>query len=179
MLIKICGITSPEMAKKVAASGVDYIGLLFTKHSPRQIDIATAKSICAAVKNYPTQVVGVFFDETPEQIAKIDAELNLDVIQLHGDLPRSAVASFVHKPIIYVADGSRLPEVLNPVKDFILYEKIKPQLDSKFRYFIAGSIDKDNVIELINQYNPSGIDLSSGVESIRGVKDFVKIRVIN
>ena len=42
MLIKICGITTPEMARKVAASGADYIGLLFTSHSPRQIDLDTA-----------------------------------------------------------------------------------------------------------------------------------------
>lgn len=176
MLIKICGITTPEMAKKVAASGVDYIGLLFTSHSPRQIDLATAKEICAAVKDYSTQVVGVFFDETPEQITAIDAALNLDVIQLHGDLPRSGVAKFVHKPIIYVADGKDLPESLNPAKDFLLYEKTEPQTESKFRFFIAGGIDKNNVDELITKYKPHGIDLSSGVEITRGVKDFHKIR---
>lgn len=176
MLVKICGITTPEMAKKVAASGVDYIGLLFTSHSPRQIDIATAKSIISAVKDYPTKVVGVFFDETPEQVAKIDAELNLDVIQLHGDLPRSGIVKFASKPIIYVADGKDLPDVLNPTKDFILYEKIEPQTNSKFRFFIAGGIDKDNVSQLIDKYQPDGVDLSSGVEIERGKKDFHKIR---
>lgn len=176
MLIKICGITTPEMAKKVAASGVDYIGLLFTSHSPRQIDLATAKEICAAVKDYSTQVVGVFFDETPEQITAIDAALNLDVIQLHGDLPRSGVTKFAHKPIIYVADGKDLPESLNPAKDFLLYEKTEPQTANRFRFFIAGGVDKNNVGELITKYKPHGVDLSSGVEITRGVKDFHKIR---
>ncbi len=176
MLIKICGITTPEMAKKVAASGVDYIGLLFTKHSPRQINIQTAKEICDAVKNYPTKVVGVFFDETPEEIAKIDAKLNLDVIQLHGDLPRGGVGKFIHKPIIYVADGKTLPDVLSPAKDFILYEKFEPEQNSPFRFFIAGGIDKDNVSGLIAKHKPHGVDLSSGVEIERGKKDYHKIR---
>lgn len=176
MLIKICGITTPEMAKKVAASGVDYIGLLFTKHSPRQIDLEIAKDIIDAVKDYPTQVVGVFFDETPEQITQINNELNLDVIQLHGDLPRSGVAKFIAKPIIYVADGKELPKELDSAKDFILYEKIEPPKDSKFRFFIAGGIDKDNALPLINEHQPHGVDLSSGVEVERGKKDFHKIR---
>lgn len=175
MLIKICGITTPEMAKKVAASGVDYIGLLFTEHSPRQIDIPTAKAICDVVKDYPTKVVGVFFDETPEQIAQIDAQLSLDVIQLHGDLPRSGVAKFTHKPIIYVADGNPLPDMLNHGKDFLLYEKIEPQ-KTAFRFFVAGGIDKDNVQTQIDKYQPDGVDLSSGVEIERGKKDFAKIR---
>lgn len=176
MLIKVCGITTPEMAKKVAASGVDYIGLLFTAKSPRQIDLIRAKEICTAVKDYPTLVVGVFFDETIDEIKKIDDELNLDVLQLHGDLPRSGVAQFVNKPIIYVADGNPLPECLDAAKDFILYEGVDPQKNNNFRYFIAGSIDKDNVSSKIREYNPDGVDLSSGVESSRGVKDFGKIR---
>ena len=176
MLIKICGITTPEIAKKVAASGVDYIGLLFTSKSPRQIDLVAAKEICAAVKDYPTKVVGVFFDETLEQIKAIDAALNLDVIQLHGDLPRSCVREFSHKPIIYVADGKELPDVLNPAKDFILYENITPAANTGFRYFIAGGIDKENVLSKVAESNPAGVDLSSGVEIERGKKDFNKIR---
>lgn len=175
MLIKICGVTTPEMAQKVAASGVDYIGLLFTEHSPRQINIDTAKLIIDSVKDYPTQVVGVFFDETPAQIAQIDEKLGLDVIQLHGDLPRNGVKNFTQKPIIYVADGNDLPEVLNPTKDFILYEDIAPK-PTEFRYFIAGGIDKDNVTGLIDKHSPHGVDLSSGVEIKRGEKDFNKIR---
>lgn len=178
MLIKICGITTAEMAKKVAASGADYIGLLFTAHSPRQIDVATAKEICAAVADYPTKVVGVFFDETLEQIEAIDNQLNLDLLQLHGDSPRQALAALQtrNKPIIYVADGNELPASLNPAHDFILYEKITPPSNSQFRFFLAGGIDKNNVLAKIDEFSPAGIDLSSGVESSRGVKDYAMIR---
>ncbi len=186
MLVKICGITTPEMAQKVAASGADYIGLLFTAHSPRQIDIATAKAICAAVKDYPTQVVGVFFDETQEQIETIDNQLNLDVLQLHGDSPRRALSALQirNKPIIYVADGNPLPASLNPAQDFVLYEKEldsclrrndKP-FDKQFRFFLAGAIDKNNVLAKIAEFSPDGVDLSSGVESSRGVKDYGMVR---
>lgn len=178
MLIKICGITTAEMAKKVAASGADYIGLLFTAHSPRQIDVATAKEICAAVADYPTKVVGVFFDETLEQIEAIDNQLNLDLLQLHGDSPRQALAALQtrNKPIIYVADGNELPASLNPAHDFILYEKITSPSNSQFRFFLAGGIDKNNVLAKIDEFSPAGIDLSSGVESTRGVKDYAMIR---
>ena len=176
MLVKICGITTPEMARKVAASGADYIGLLFTSYSPRQIDLDTARQICEAVKDYPTQVVGVFFDETLEQIKAIDAALNLDVIQLHGDLPRASINEFTHKPIIYVADGKELPSCLDPAKDLVLYEKIALPSHSEFRFFIAGGLDQSNVLARIAEANPDGVDLSSGVESSRGVKDFGKIR---
>ena len=178
MLVKICGITTPEMAQQVAASGVDYIGLLFTKHSPRQIDIATAKEICQAVAKYPTQVVGVFFDETAEQIIEINQALNLDLLQLHGEAPRSALPQLIalNKPIIYVADGKDLPSELNPVNDFILYENITPPTNSDFRCFIAGGISKDNVLPKITELAPDGVDLSSGVESSRGIKDYPMIR---
>jgi phosphoribosylanthranilate isomerase len=177
MLVKICGIKTPEMARKVAASGVDFIGLLFTSYSPRQIDLATAKEICKIVKDYPTKVVGVFFDESLEQIQAINNELDLDLLQLHGDLPRSFCGQLSEiKPIIYVADGNPLPVSLDPLHDYLLYEKIEPELNNKFRYFIAGSLDKDNVLNKIEKYQPDGVDLSSGVESSRGVKDYGKIR---
>lgn len=186
MLVKICGITTPEMAQKLAASGADYIGLLFTAHSPRQIDLATAKQICEVVKDYPTQVVGVFFDETLEQIEAIDNQLSLDLLQLHGDSPRQALSALQkrNKPIIYVAETKELPNSLNPATDFILYENDldsclrrndKP-FDSQFRYFIAGGIDKDNVLARIAESAPHGVDLSSGVEKTRGVKDYGMIR---
>lgn len=177
MLVKICGIKTSDMARKAAASGVDFIGLLFTAYSPRQIDLAAAKEICIVLRNYPTKIVGVFYDETLDEIKTIVNELDLDLIQLHGDLPRRFGPDLAMiKPIIYVVDGKELPTYLDPAKDFLLYEKFEPELNSKFRYFIAGGIDKDNVREYISKYQPHGIDLSSGVESSRGVKDYAKIR---
>lgn len=176
MLVKICGITTADMARKVAASGVDFIGLLFTAHSPRKIDLTTAKSICAALRGSATQVVGVFFDETLAQIQQIDGELDLDILQLHGDIPRQALEQLRHKAIIYVADNKPLPAALDPAKDFILYEQLAPPATSKFRYLLAGGLDKDNVLARIASAAAAGVDLSSGVESSRGVKDFAKIR---
>ena len=177
MLVKICGIKSAEMARKVAASGVDFIGLLFTSHSPRQVDMATAKEICAVVKDYGSKVVGVFFDEDAQEIQAIVDYLGLEVIQLHGDLPRASGPHFAGKQqIIYVADNQPLPDYLDLARDFILYEKCAIDATCHLRYFIAGGINKDNVLDLIAQKNPQGVDLSSGVESSRGVKDYGKIR---
>jgi tryptophan synthase beta subunit len=176
MLVKICGITTVEMARKVAASGVDFIGLLFTKHSLRQINVVQAKAIMAAVKEYTTQVVGVFFDEDQEQILELDRQLNFDALQLHGDAPRAALLQLQHKPIIYVATESALPQVLNPAKDYLLYERSAPLGHQDFRFFIAGGLNLDNVHQKINAVNPDGIDLSSGVESAPGIKDYKLVR---
>ncbi|MEN9946025.1 MAG: N-(5-phosphoribosyl)anthranilate isomerase [Pseudomonadota bacterium] len=176
MLIKICGITSVEMARKVAASGVDFIGLLFTSKSPRQIDLSMGKAIIEAIRPYPTKAVGVFFDETIEQILAIEQQLDLDYLQLHSDLARSGLSQLRYKPLIYVATNAELPQELDPSQDFILYENILPPSNSQFRYFIAGGINQENVKQRINQTNPNGVDLSSGVEIIRGQKDYNKIR---
>ena len=101
----------------------------------------------------------------------------MEVIQLHGDLPRAAVADFAAtKQIIYVPCDENIPSCLDSAKDYLLYEHVTVPKNISFRYFIAGGLDKENVLARIASNQPDGVDLSSGVESIRGVKDFGKIR---
>jgi phosphoribosylanthranilate isomerase len=181
MLIKICGLTSVDTAAMAAKSGADYIGLLFSACSPRQINLDTAREITKAVREAGSEVVAVFVDESLEQLEQIAITLDLKLIQLHGDKVRAFCDVLANKyQIIYVADGKELPASLNPNKDFIMYDNktsTYPEVTNKqkFRYFVAGNLSTDNIQDVINIIKPNGVDLSSSVESSKGIKDIKKI----
>lgn len=184
MLIKICGLTNPETAAKAAIAGADYIGLLFSACSSRQINLEVAKAITDEVRTAGSDVVGVFVDEDLEQIIQIAKHLDLKVIQLHGDKVRKFCDLLAAKyQIIYVVDGNSLPDSLDSYKDFLLYDNkssLYPELEAKqkFRYFVAGNLSVSNIEEVISKTKPNGIDLSTGVESALAVKDIDKIRAV-
>ncbi|MBS0625712.1 MAG: tryptophan synthase subunit beta [Verrucomicrobia bacterium] len=173
MLIKICGLTDPETAYETALLGADYIGLLFSDLSPRKVDLENARRIADGARRGGAQVVGVFADETLERILHISEELKLEIVQLHGDVPRAA-ADLLPMTKIYVADGKPLPVSLHPDRDFLLFEnqKIEPQ---GFRFFIAGKLNSENVSAKIGESRPHGVDVSSGVEKSLAEKDLQKI----
>lgn len=172
MFIKICGLTDPETAQFAVKRGVSYIGLLFSNLSPRKIDLETARAIVKAVRQEGGEPVGVFADETLEEILAISSALDLKLVQLHGDNPRKACP---HLPMakIYVADGNPLPN-LDPKRDFLLFENAF-QDPQGFRFFIAGGLNIENVSAAIEKHRPFGVDLSSGVEERLGVKNRGKI----
>jgi phosphoribosylanthranilate isomerase len=175
MLVKICGLTNPETAKLAAINGADYIGLLFSSVSPRQVSIDTGVAIAKAARSGGAEVVGVFVDESFDEMQDIIERLNLKVVQLHGDKVRDFCEKLDPKlHIIYVVNDKPLPANLDVSRDFLLFEKITPYT-TPFRFFIAGAIDIHNVQDKINTYHPDGVDLSSGVEISRGVKDSKKI----
>lgn len=83
--VKICGVTTPDDARLVAAAGADAVGLNFVMGSPRQLDRERAASVAAAL---PAGVlrVGVFAGAQPDEIAQVVEEVGLDAVQLHGHL---------------------------------------------------------------------------------------------
>ena len=175
MLVKICGLTDPTTARLAAINGADYIGLLFSSVSPRKISVDTGVEIARAARQGGAEPVAVFVDESFEQMQEIIARLELKVVQLHGDKVRAVSTRLDPQlQIIYVADGKPLPINLDPSRDFLLFEKIQVE-QSPFRFFIAGGLDIHNVQEKIDLYQPNGVDLSSGVEVSKGVKDLNKI----
>lgn len=182
MLIKICGLTDAKTAEQAAKSGADYIGLLFSACSSRQITLEVATEITHVTRAAGSDVVAVFVDESLEQIEQIVTHLSLNIIQLHGDKVRGFCDKLATKyQIIYVADGNPIPNCLDPYKDFIMYDNkasIYPELKNKqeFRYFVAGNLSIDNVEEVMDSTSPNGVDLSSSVESAPATKDIEKIR---
>ncbi|MDQ5921360.1 MAG: tryptophan synthase beta chain [Pseudomonadota bacterium] len=185
MLIKICGVTNPHIARLSAINGADYIGLLFSSVSPRQINLDTAIPVCRAARDAGAEVVGVFVDEDFDQIQNIIDVLDLKLIQLHSDKVRAVCNLFDPKlQIIYVLSQEikmqPLPSNLDSQKDFLLFENCSPfefndSSIKSFRYFIAGGLGYDNVEDAISKYSPNGVDLSSRLESDLGVKDSQKV----
>lgn len=176
MLIKICGVTDPFIAKEAALSGAQLIGLLFSKQSPRFVSLQEAKQIAQATLEGGAEVVGVFVNEDLEAILSLVQALNLQYVQLHGDIPRQACQALPSAlRIIYVADGKPLPKRLDPRKDFLLFEKSEPDPQG-FRFFVAGGLNPDNVKRCIQSLKPDGVDVSSGIESSLAKKDPIKIR---
>lgn len=175
MLIKICGLTNPITAKQTAINGANYIGLLFSKVSPRQVTIDDAVIIVDAIRSVGAEAVGVFVDEEFDEMLDIINRLNLKIVQLHRDKVRSYCNKLDPKlKIIYVVDDKPLPDNLDCTRDFLLFENMLPY-ETAFKFFIAGALDISNVQDKINRYHPHGVDLSSGVESSLGVKDIKKI----
>ncbi len=86
MLVKVCGLTSVDDAIVCAAAGADWIGLNFHPPSPRCIDLGLARDIIATLPP-SAQPVGLFVDRSPAEVAQVAAELDLRVVQLHGDEP--------------------------------------------------------------------------------------------
>lgn len=89
--IKICGITCVEDARVAADAGADAIGLNFYRKSPRFVSLEAAQAIAHALDNGPL-LVGVFVNESPEEITRLVAEVPLGAVQLHGDESPAFVA---------------------------------------------------------------------------------------
>ena len=185
MLIKICGLTDPKTAYATAQKGADFIGLLFSKKSVRYVDLSLAKEIATAAREGGAEIVGVFVDESLEQLLKITRELGLKIVQLHGPVREFCDCLPQDLQIIYVADGLPLPPTLDPKKDFLLFEKTAIKgtgcqtpgrgKHENFRFFIAGGLKPDTVGSHIQEHSPHGVDVSSGVESMLRIKDLQKI----
>lgn len=175
MLIKICGLTDVKTARETSIAGADYIGLLFSKVSPRQIDLSLAEEITKVSRLGGAEVVAVFVDESLEEMLNIINVLDLKVVQLHGDKVRALCDKLPsYLQIIYVVNDKDLPSSLDPNKDFLLYEKLTP-VKTEFRYFVAGKLNVENVTQYIQEYKPQGVDVSSGVESSLAKKDINKV----
>lgn len=190
MLVKICGITSLETARTVCESGADFIGFVFTPSKRRiaPIDAAhIAAQLPATIKK-----VGVFVDESKENIEFIAEKVGLDYIQLHGT-ESPAFAKALSLPVIkaFPIDEVNRKEIENYPCDYYLVDSPVKQLrggsgevfDWKVlndlqvnheKLILAGGLSASNIQEAIQNVQPIGVDVSSGVET-DGIKDCKKI----
>lgn len=192
MKVKICGITHIDSALCAVEHGADALGFVFAK-SKRRISPAKAKEIIAELPEHILKV-GVFVNETRENIEKIATEAGLTAIQLHGDEPPKFCQGF-DLPVIKALSISSHEDLT--AKD--LYECDYLLLDSPVgkyrggngisfdwsllqeeklrgkRIILAGGLTAENVSEAITIAKPYMVDVSSGVET-DGKKDLHKIR---
>ena len=191
--VKICGITRAEDAVAVVQSGADALGLVFYPKSPRCVDSARARLIAESVSPFVT-VVGLFVNTTPEAIYEIIASVPLGLLQFHGDEDNATCKSFGLPFIKSIAMRDGI-DVLSRMEHYpdaagFLLDAWQPQshggggatfdwqyiTESSSRPLIlAGGLTPDNVTVAINTSRPYAVDVSSGVESGKGIKSAAKI----
>lgn len=191
--IKICGLRSLDDIVIANKYQPDYIGFIFA-NSKRKVDKKTALNLKTEL-DHSIQAVGVFVNEPIENIIQLCQEHIIDIIQLHGDEDEEyidQIRSNISNPIIKAVKVSKeigfLPSY-SYTTDFLLYDTVvKDQfggsgisfnhsiLTNQINpFFLAGGLDKENVVNAIKMCNPYCVDVSSGVET-DGIKDEIKIR---
>ncbi len=182
MVVKICGITNRDDAMAAVEYGAGALGFIFYPKSPRH---ATAEMLAPWIGEIPAGVlkVGVFVDEAPDRIEALAAEVGLDVAQLHG-----AETPAQHPRNLIIWKGMRVRDGILPSTDYpadaILLDgpgngrtfdwSLAKQLQRPF--VLAGGLTPENVREAIEQTNPYGVDIASGIESVPGRKDHTRMK---
>lgn len=178
MKVKICGVTNPKDADFAASAGADYIGVNFSKKSKRKVTLTQAKEIYSAIQDKSTELVGVFVDETAEEILTICNETNINTIQLHGNRAREQIRYLRDVYTIFYAvpnveDEFRYdPALRNQI--ILLFDNQRAGSGEMFNWgkfmppkrpwILAGGLNKENVGDAIQLLHPYMVDVASGVE---------------
>lgn len=175
-LLKLCGIRSMEAAQLCEELGVDMIGLNFVPRSRRRVELKLAKQITDICKNIIT--VGVFENQSAEEVNRIAKESGVKTIQLSGhetDLDKYRL------PIIKTlrTNENSPAEAFMTILDSAIAGSGKQinqnQIALNQPSLIAGGVDEERAKQLIKDKKPLGIDTASGIET-NGQVDFVKIK---
>lgn len=182
--VKICGLSTIEAVETAVSAGADYIGFVFAP-SKRQVTLEKAtelaKLIPAGVKK-----VGVFVSPSRAQLLEAIEKVDLDLVQVHGqvaadlfeDLPCASIQA------VQVGGDGHVP---SSQADYLLFDAPVAGSGQTFDWgqldtaeldqpiFIAGGLNEDNVAKAIQYFTPYAVDVSSGVET-DGQKDQEKIR---
>jgi len=193
--VKICGITRVQDALRCAELGADAIGCVFYPKSPRHLSRDQARDICAATPDH-VKTVGVFVDETFSSIMAYVEYCHLSTVQLHGKEPPELVRRLrrenIHVLKALFADGyptfDDAPKY--PASAFLVecgrgkhpggnalawnWEAAK-NFGKEYPLILAGGLDPENVVPAVQMSAPWAVDVSSGVESAPGRKDFSKV----
>lgn len=187
--VKICGITRVEDALHAAAEGVDAIGLVFYEKSPRFVALSQAAEICKKIPAFVT-TVALFKDAHADEIHQTLAEVQIDLLQFHGSESGEFCRQF-DKPYIKALGMAGETSVPKRVEEFndargLLLDGHAPGADGgtgqslewsiiptdpEYPLILAGGLDANNVAEAIRIVKPYAVDVSSGVESAKGIKD--------
>jgi phosphoribosylanthranilate isomerase len=200
VLVKICGLSTPPTLDATIAAGADLAGFVFFAKSPRHIDLDTARALGEQAAGR-IQKVALTVDADDAALAEIVAALRPDMLQLHGhESPErvGAVKARFGLPVIKAIGVASAADVAaarsyDGVADWLLFDA-KPAPDatvpggagvvfdwellrniSAAKWMLSGGLDPENVAAALGQTQAPAVDVSSGVESARGVKDAGKI----
>ena len=192
--IKICGLRDREHAQIAAHAGADAIGMVFYEPSPRYVDVATARDICLALPPFMSRV-GLLVNAKPQQIEAILQKVPLSLLQFHGDEDNAMCQQFgmpfikalrVQEGMDIEAEMARFPDACGFLLDAyhpqhyggsgVCFDWQQFPHSAEQPITLAGGLTPDNVGDAVHTLTPYAVDVSSGVEREKGVKDATKIR---
>ncbi|RIK91689.1 MAG: phosphoribosylanthranilate isomerase [Burkholderiales bacterium] len=183
--IKFCGIVDARDARDAVALGVDAIGLVFYPRSPRALDPAHAAGIRRALPSY-VAAVGLFVDARPDEVRRVAGAVGLDTLQFHGnESPDECEASTPAGVRWWRA--VRMRAEVDLLESFVCFERAEALLLDSFSpayggsgtafdwslipaqrplpIVLSGGLSPDNVADAIEQVQPNGVDVSSGIQA--------------
>ncbi|HEY3847123.1 MAG TPA: phosphoribosylanthranilate isomerase [Acetobacteraceae bacterium] len=194
--VKICGINDAAAFDAAVAAGADYVGLVFFPPSPRYVTLVQAAALSARHPGGPLRV-GLFVDPTDEAItAALDA-VRLDILQVYGQVDVPGLRARFGMPVwrgVGVDTVADLPGDAGGADALLLEAKAPPTAtrpggnavrfdwsvlrgwNAPAPWVLAGGLTPDNVAEAIRATGAGTVDVSSGVEQARGVKDAGLVR---
>lgn len=187
--IKICGLTRREDVDAALEAGAGMIGLIFAPQSPRVISVDQAQRLAARVPD-DKNIVGVFMNQDVAKVTAILAEINLDILQFHGEEENDWCGQFglpffkavsMHEPANLVAVAQMYPDAFA----LLLDSHEQGEAGGQGRVFdwsaigrklatpvmLAGGLNSGNVQDAVQRVRPWAVDVSSGVEMAPGIKD--------
>jgi phosphoribosylanthranilate isomerase len=201
--VKICGITNVDDATVAIKAGADLLGFIFYAKSPRYVSPGHAKEIIRAIRQLSPVIrcVGVFVDETLDNIRRVMELAQLDLVQLHGNesadmvrklsprgykalRPRNANDARASVEQYRAVVNNNIPAFIVDAFDAKQYGgtgiradwNIAANIAREFPILLAGGLNAENVADAIRVVKPWGVDVSSGVERAPGLKDHTRVR---
>src|SRR5512139_1015722 len=191
--VKICGITRLQDLHVACEAGADALGFVFYEKSPRNVAIDAAAALVRELPPF-VQSVGLFVNATPAFIEAVLQAVPLDLLQFHGD-EAAADCTRYGRPHIKAVRVNRDTDLLKCAADFkdargLLLDAFVPGVPGgtgeRFDWglipeslpkpvILSGGLTPDNVAEAVQRVRPWAVDVSSGVEASKGIKDAHKI----
>ena len=191
--VKICGITRLEDALAAAQAGAHAIGLVFYAPSPRCVTPAKAAGIIRALPPFIT-TVGLFVNATAEEVQATLAEAPVALLQFHGEEAPEFCRQFGRPYVKAVRMGPGV-DLIQYARNYhdakallldafveglqggsgVTFDWSRIPRDLALPIILSGGLNAENVTEAVRRVRPLAVDVSSGVESARGVKDASKI----
>ncbi|MGH8476836.1 MAG: phosphoribosylanthranilate isomerase [Methylococcales bacterium] len=187
--VKICGFTRNADCLCAAMLGVDAIGLVFYPKSPRAVSMDQAREIIAGLPPF-VSVVALFVDEEPEKVRAVIEKVGVDLLQFHGEEPEDYCKAFSVPYIKAIRMDARVDlgefeKRYTSARGFLLdayHPEQKGGTGMRFDWtriprehrrpiILAGGLTAENVAEALDSVHPFAVDVSSGVETRKGIKD--------
>jgi len=201
--IKICGLTRAEDVAAAVAAGADAIGFVLYTKSPRYVSADTAAQLIFAVPPF-ISTVGLFVNAGVEEVAAVLQQAPLSLLQFHGDetpAQCAAIAAAVKRPFIRAArigSSTTSADLIEYEQDYrsaspyftgLLLDTLVEQYGGSGKVFdwslipeelaprvvLSGGLSVQNATDAVQRVRPHAVDISSGVEQAKGIKDAAKI----